>query len=183
MLNQKPVDMKRSSIIFFVMALFLVSCEEEAKKAVQEKQEAKKKEEQTVAEGEEKTEDEGTTVVFGAKAKPKRNDEGEFDCLGNKGFCLIIGADLAGKDPEPGHNEAIGDLFVRSEHLYLGIKKDNDPDNKGDRFVVPEDYELNQRIVEELGYRSVTMEEGSYEVDYSKEDYPFGWVELEAELE
>ena len=39
MLNQKPVDMKRHSILFFVMALFLVSCEEEAKEAFEDKQE------------------------------------------------------------------------------------------------------------------------------------------------
>ncbi len=182
-LNQKPVDMKRTSIIFCVMALFLFSsCEEEAKEAVEEKQPTEK-ENLSTAQGKEKADDDGgTTIIFGTRSHPCEDGDG---CCGNKGVCLIIKTSVAGTETELERGEGLADVSVTEEGRVLwGIREDYYEDNKGDKFHVPEDHELSQEVAQALGYDRVILQEGIYEVDYSQEkEYPFGIVELEAELE
>ena len=79
----------------------------------------------------------------------------------------------------------MADVSVTEEGSILwSIKEDSYENNKGDEFHVPRDHELKKEVSQALGYDEVILQEGVYEVDYSREkEYPFGVVKLDAELE
>ena len=184
-LNQKPVDMKRRSIIFCVMSLFLfLSCEEETKEALEDKNETMKTQSNSTSQesGDVKAAGGGTTIIFGTKCCPNEEATG---CEGDKGFCLIIKSECPeGAEVKLGKGEGLADASVTSDRkILLGIKEDYYEDNKGDKFHVSKDHELSQEVTRALGYDQVTLQKGVYDVDYSQEsEYPFGVVELEADL-
>ncbi len=177
--------MKRSGILFFAMALFLFSCEEEAKEAIEEKQATKKTQSEAGPNkdgGLKAIGNDPTTIIFGTRCHPCNDGEG---CCGDKGICVIIRTEVAESDPELGQGKGLADVSVTEEGKILwGIKEDTYEDNKGEEFLVPEDRELSPEVARALGYERIILREGSYDVDYSQEkEYPFGVVELEAELE
>lgn len=175
--------MKRSGILFFVMTLFLLSCEEEAKEAIEDKNETRKTQSKSPSQesGDVKAAGGGTTIIFGTKCCPNEDATG---CEGEKGMCLIIKTEVAGADAEPGEGEGLADASVtRDGKVLLGIKEDYYEDNKGDEFHVREDHELSREVARALGHERVILQEGAYRVDYSHREYPYGLVELEADLE
>lgn len=175
--------MKRSGILFLAMALFLFSCEEETKEAIEDKNETRKTQSKSGSQesGDVKAAGGGTTIIFGTKCCPNEDATG---CEGDKGICLIIKSEVAGADAELGEGEGLADVSVtRDGKILFGIKKDYYKGNKGDRFHVRDDHEMSQEVARALGYDQVILQEGSYKVDYSHREYPYGVVEIEADLE
>lgn len=177
-------SMKRSGILFFVMALFLFSCEEEAKEAIEEEprtQKSRADSDPGKDGGLKAISDDPTTIVFGTRSHPCNDGEG---CCGDKGVCLIIKTSVAGDDPELEKGEGLADISMTEDGKILwAIKEDTYEDNKGDEFQVPQDRDLSREVTRALGYDRVTLQEGGYEVDYSHREYPYGVVELEADLD
>ncbi|MFB6258474.1 MAG: hypothetical protein ABEH38_07255 [Flavobacteriales bacterium] len=176
--------MKRSSILIFTIAFFLFSCEEESKEAFDQSKEAEKTShhQKSDANGTEKTDGDPPTIVFGTKSKPCGKNDGCY-CDGDKGLCLLINPEIAGSNPDLEEGEGYGDIFIQDDQVVLGIRDDHDPSNKGERFRVRRDFELSKTISEKLGHQEVIIQKGIYPVDYSHEEYPFGLVTLEAEME
>lgn len=108
------------------------------------------------------------TIIFGTKSKPCRNDNGCY-CDGNKGICLLI-------NPEPLSNtpnnlvegQGYGNWIIDPTNSKFTIQiLDNFELDQNSNFSVENDYELPSDVCAYLGYTSIILSQGEYQVDYS----------------
>jgi hypothetical protein len=110
-------------------------------------------------------------IVFGTKSHPCGDDadDEECYCTGDKGICLIIEPSVVQSEPdslETGHG--YGKWNVQDNGQKMDIKiLDNYELDQGSSFYVEENIQLSSDVARALGYNSVTIESGQYNVDYT----------------
>lgn len=111
-------------------------------------------------------------IVFGTKSKPcgtgGENDEDPCYCSGEKGICLVIEPQVVSSAPESFEpNEGYGQWNVRSSATEMDIVIHDAYDlDTSSVFEVYEDINLPTSVASELGYSSVVIEAGEYDMDY-----------------
>lgn len=113
----------------------------------------------------------GIKIKFGTKSRP----DGNGGCGGDKGICIVIETSLF-DGGVLGINEGVadGEIVNQSGHTFLrwDMEADNSDNQPGAAFNVRGLTELSPEVSAALGQESVTIQPGTYPMDYSTN--PFG---------
>ena len=103
-------------------------------------------------------------------------------CVGDHGICVIIRWRIVDDQfdlKDLGDNMGIADIEMINGKMKMDIVYDNSKDRFDPEFEVSQNMTVSKEVCEALGYQSIVIQEGHYNLNFSK--FQYGSVDLNVE--